>query len=86
MYILAPNRFHTHGQRGTLDIYSRNGAGCVNDDILLYTDDTISFFFNTSNTLSNTGHKTVPLDNNKKKQHTILCAQSRTAELCVLGG
>lgn len=51
MYILAPNRFHTHGQCGTLDICSRNGAGCVNDDILLYTDDSISFFFNTSDTL-----------------------------------
>lgn len=45
MYILAPNRFHTHGQCGTLDIYSRNGAECVNNDILLYTDDTEGRFY-----------------------------------------
>lgn len=51
MDILAPDRFHTHGQCGTLDIHSRNGAGCANDDMLLYTDDSISFFFNTSDTL-----------------------------------
>lgn len=85
MYILARNRFHTHGQCGTLDFYSRNRAGCVNDDNLLYTDDTISFFFNTSNTLDTNATQTQRQLKNKTK-HTILCAQSRTAELCVLEG
>lgn len=81
MYILAPNRFHTHGQCGTLDIYSRNGAECVNNDILLYTDDSILFFFNTSDTLDTKRS----LSTIKKTTHNPLCSEQNSRVVCPWG-
>lgn len=72
MYILAPNRLWTF-ILGT------------EQDVLTITS--ISFFFNTSDTLSNTGHKTVPLDNKKKTKNTQSFVLRAEQQSCVsLGG